>query len=413
MPSNKEVMTIEQGAEGVPFETVESFDELPGLHEMLLSRLFSCGLEKPSPMQARGIQALLVGRDTIVQGLSGAGKTTTLVIASLQKIDYLNSSTQILVLAPTRTAATAIQKSGLDIGVGLNVRAHACVGGTSIRDEKKSLQEGQQLVVGTPGRVLDMLKKGCLKVGSLQLFALEEADELLSRNFEQQVHEVFQFLPPAVQVALFSAKMTPDVADLAAKFQRGPAVRVVDETQKPFGGVRQCCIAMETEDCKLGVLCDLLMSSSSTKQALVFCNTRRKVDWLSEEMTNREVTNATMHAELKRTDRSRILEEFRGGAFRVLISTDLLPGSSCNEQTPLVINYDLPANIVNYLHRVDGRAGRFGGGKCSAITFLTCQRDADGTFAKQDLDHLKDIENHFHIQIDDVSLDECKKDLAA
>jgi len=372
-------------------EVVESFDDLP-LHESLLRGIYSYGFEKPSAIQARGIKPLLVGRDTIGQAQSGTGKTATFVIGSLQKIDYKERSTQVLILAPTRELAMQIQKVALALGDYLKVRSHACIGGTVIRDDLERLREGQQLIVGTPGRVLDMVQKRHLQVDYIQMFVLDEADEMLSRGFKEQIHDIFKFLPANVQVALFSATMAPEILDLTTKFMRNPVRILVKKDELTLEGIRQFYIAIEKEDWKLDTLCDLYETLTIT-QAIIYCNTRRKVDWLCEKMTQRDFTISIMHAELEQKERDRIMREFRSGSSRVLISTDLLARGIDVQQVSLVINYDLPANIENYLHRI-GRSGRFGR-KGVAINFVT----------NQDVRHMKDIENHYHTQIDEMPMD--------
>jgi translation initiation factor 4A len=372
-------------------DAIESFDDLP-LHDKLLRGIYSYGFEKPSAIQQRGIKPLLMGRDTIGQAQSGTGKTATFVIGSLQKIDYESRVTQVLILAPTRELAMQIQKVALALGDYLGVQSHACIGGTVIRDDLEKLRNGMQLIVGTPGRVYDMIQKRHLKVDDIGLFVLDEADEMLSRGFKEQIYDIFKFLPPNVQVALFSATMAPDILDLTGKFMRNPVRILVKKDELTLEGIRQFYIAIEREEWKLDTLCDLYETLTIT-QAIIYCNTRRKVDWLSERMAKRDFTISIMHAELDQKERDRIMREFRSGSSRVLISTDLLARGIDVQQVSLVINYDLPANIENYLHRI-GRSGRFGR-KGVAINFVT----------NADARHMKDIENHYHTQIDEMPMD--------
>lgn len=372
-------------------EVVESFDDLP-LHENLLRGIYSYGFEKPSTIQQRGIKPLLVGRDTIGQAQSGTGKTATFVIGALQKIDYSQRSTQALILAPTRELALQIQKVALALGDYLKVRCHACIGGTLIRDDLDRLKDGQQLIVGTPGRVLDMVSKKHMKVEDILLFVLDEADEMLSRGFKDQIYDIFKCLPPQVQVALFSATMAPDILDLTSKFMRDPVRILVKKDELTLEGIRQFYIAIEKEEWKLDTLCDLYETLTIT-QAIIYCNTRRKVDWLAEKMGARDFTISIMHAELTQQERDRIMREFRSGSSRVLISTDLLARGIDVQQVSLVINYDLPQNLENYLHRI-GRSGRFGR-KGVAINFIS----------NNDVRTMRDIETYYHTQIEEMPMD--------
>merc|ERR1712196_626843 len=199
----------------------------------------------------------------------------------------------------------------------------------------------------------------------LRIFVLDEADEMLSRGFKDQIYDIFRTLPPEVQVCLFSATMPNEILELTTKFMRN-AVRILVKTDElTLEGIRQFYVAIEKEDWKLDTLCDLYETLTIT-QAIIYCNTRRKVDYLAEKMGARDFTISIMHAELEQKERERIMREFRSGSSRVLISTDLLARGIDVQQVSLVINYDLPANIENYLHRI-GRFGRKG----VAINFIT------------------------------------------
>jgi translation initiation factor 4A len=372
-------------------EIVESFDDLK-LTENLLRGIYSYGFEKPSAIQQRAIKPLLDGRDTIGQAQSGTGKTATFVVGCLQKIDYNNRATQALILAPTRELAQQIQKVALALGDFLKVRCHACIGGTSVREDIDKMRDGQQLIVGTPGRVYDMITKRHLRMDEIMLFVLDEADEMLSRGFKDQIYDIFKCLPPNVQVALFSATMAPDILDLTSKFMREPVRILVKKDELTLEGIRQFYIAIEKEEWKLDTLCDLYETLTIT-QAIIYCNTRRKVDWLAEQMSKRDFTISTMHAELDQKERDLIMREFRSGSSRVLISTDLLARGIDVQQVSLVINYDLPGNLENYLHRI-GRSGRFGR-KGVAINFVT----------NNDVRVMKDIEKYYHTQIEEMPMD--------
>jgi len=297
-----------------------------------------------------------------------------------------------LILAPTRELAQQIQKVVLALGDYLKIRCHACIGGTSVRDDIDRLRDGQQCVVGTPGRVLDMIGKRHFRVDSLLVFVLDEADEMLSRGFKDQIYDIFKTLPPNVQVCLFSATMAPEILDLTTKFMRDAVRILVKKDELTLEGIRQFYVAIEKEEWKLDTLCDLYETLTIT-QAIIYCNTRRKVDFLADQMTKRDFTVSTMHAELDQKERDLIMREFRSGSSRVLISTDLLARGIDVQQVSLVINYDLPQNMENYLHRI-GRSGRFGR-KGVAINFVT----------NNDVRSMKDIERYYHTQIEEMPMD--------
>jgi len=371
-------------------EVVESFDDM-GLRDELLRGIYAYGFEKPSAIQQRGIMPILKNHDTIAQAQSGTGKTATFTISVLQSIDLKIRDTQALILAPTRELAQQIQKVVRAIGDYLKVTSHACVGGTLVRDDVKILRDGVQVVVGTPGRVFDMINRNVLKMHAVKLFVLDEADEMLSRGFKDQIYDVFQHLPAKVQVCLFSATMPTEILEISQKFMREPVRILVKKDELTLDGIKQFYIAVEREDWKLETLCDLYETLTIT-QAIIYCNTRRKVDWLTDKMIARDFTVSAMHGEMNANDREGIMKEFRSGSSRVLITTDLLARGIDVQQVSLVINYDLPANRENYIHRI-GRSGRFGR-KGVAINFIT----------EDDRRTLEEIQSFYNTSIDEMPM---------
>ncbi|GAB5361390.1 hypothetical protein AAMO2058_000709400 [Amorphochlora amoebiformis] len=348
-------------------KVAESFDDM-GLKQNLLRGIYAYGFEKPSTIQQRGILPILAGHDMIGQAQSGTGKTATFVIATLQKIQLQQHATQALILAPTRELAQQIQKVASALGDYLNVSSHVCVGGTSVREDMNVLSKGVQLVVGTPGRVFDMIRRRAIKVNKIHTFVLDEADEMLSRGFRDQIYDIFQEMPSEVQVCLFSATMPNEVLEVSERFMRKPVRILVKRAAVTLDGIKQFYIGVEKEDWKLETLCDLYDTLSIT-QAIIYCNTRRKVDWLTDKMQERDHTVSAMHGEMGSKERATIMKEFRSGSSRVLITTDLLARGIDVQQVSLVINYDLPGDRENYIHRI-GRSGRFGR-KGVAINFVT------------------------------------------
>eukprot|EP00941_MAST-03F_sp_MAST-3F-sp1_P000181 g181.t1 len=368
----------------------ETFDDME-LREELLRGIYAYGFEKPSAIQQRGILPILEGNDTIAQAQSGTGKTATFSISILQKVDLEQNCCQALVLAPTRELAQQIQKVMVALGDYMKCKVHACVGGTAVREDIRILNSGVHIVVGTPGRVYDMINRGALKIDECGIFCLDEADEMLSRGFKDQIYDIFKYLPEKVQVALFSATMPSEVLDVTNKFMREPVRILVKRDELTLDGIKQFYIAIEREEWKLDTLCDLYETLTIT-QAIIYCNTRRKVDWLTEKMQSRDFTVSCMHGDMDQKERELILREFRSGSSRVLITTDLLARGIDVQQVSLVINYDLPSNRENYIHRI-GRSGRFGR-KGVAINFL----------ATGDVRYLRDIEQFYNTQIDEMPL---------
>jgi|EP01082_Thalassiosira_pseudonana_P012187 translation initiation factor 4A len=371
-------------------EAIDSFDgmEIP---EELLRGIYAYGFEKPSAIQQRAIKPTMLGRDLIAQAQSGTGKTATFAIGTLAKLDPKLRECQSLILAPTRELAQQIQKVVIALGDYMELQVHACVGGTAVRDDIRTLQGGVHVVVGTPGRVYDMINRRALRLDSIRQFFLDEADEMLSRGFKDQIYDIFKFLPESVQVCLFSATMPLDVLEVTQRFMRDPVRILVKKDELTLEGIKQFYIAVEREEWKLDTLCDLYETLTIT-QAIIYCNTRRKVDWLQEQMQERDFTVSCMHGDMDQRERDIIMREFRSGSSRVLITTDLLARGIDVQQVSLVINFDLPTNRENYIHRI-GRSGRFGR-KGVAINFLT----------EGDVRYLRDIEQFYQTEITEMPM---------
>lgn len=372
-------------------EAIETFDgmELP---DELLRGIYSYGFEKPSAIQQRACKPTMLGKDLIAQAQSGTGKTATFAIGTLAKIDPKQRDCQSLILAPTRELAQQIQKVVLALGDYMDIQVHACVGGTAVRDDIRTLQQGVHVVVGTPGRVFDMINRRALRLDHIRQFFLDEADEMLSRGFKDQIYDIFKFLPESVQVCLFSATMPLEVLEVTERFMRDPVRILVKKDELTLEGIKQFYIAVEHEEWKLDTLCDLYETLTIT-QAIIYCNTRRKVDWLQEEMQKKDFTVSCMHGDMDQRERDIIMREFRTGSSRVLITTDLLARGIDVQQVSLVINFDLPTNRENYIHRI-GRSGRFGR-KGVAINFLT----------EGDVRYLRDIEEFYTTEITEMPMD--------
>lgn len=363
------------------------------LREDLLRGIYAYGFEKPSAIQQRAIIPMVMGRDTIAQAQSGMGKTATFVIGILQNIDTTVNKVQALILAPTRELAHQIQKVVDALGDYMNLRSKTCIGGTAVNIDVQSFRnDTPHVVVGTPGRVYDMIQRRVLGTTSIKTFCLDEADEMLSRGFKEQIYDVFQFMPPSCQVGLFSATMPTDVLEMTTKFMRDPLRILVKRDALTLEGIKQFYIAIEKEDWKFDTLCDLYETITIT-QAIIYANTRRKVEWLSEEMIKKDFTVSSIHGEMSQQERDGIMREFRTGSSRVLVTTDLLARGIDVQQVSLVINYDLPSNRENYLHRI-GRSGRFGR-KGVAINFVT----------DNDIRTLKEIQEHYQTEISEMPMD--------
>ncbi|CAD1810232.1 ATP-dependent RNA helicase eIF4A [Candida parapsilosis] len=370
---------------------VHSFDDL-NLKPNIVRGIFGYGYETPSAIQQRAILPITEGRDVLAQAQSGTGKTATFTISALQRIDENEKSTQALILAPTRELALQIKSVITSIGLYLKVTVHASIGGTSVSDDIEAFKSGAQIVVGTPGRIFDMIERRYFRTDKVKMFILDEADEMLSSGFKEQIYNIFRLLPETTQVVLLSATMPQDVLEVTTKFMNNPVRILVKKDELTLEGIKQFYINVEEEEFKFDCLVDLYDSISVT-QAVIFCNTRSKVEFLTNKLREEKFTVSAIHSDLPQGERDTIMKEFRSGSSRILISTDLLARGIDVQQVSLVINYDLPANKENYIHRI-GRGGRFGR-KGVAINFVT----------NKDVGMMREIEKFYSTQITEMPAD--------
>ncbi|KAF8961819.1 P-loop containing nucleoside triphosphate hydrolase protein [Flammula alnicola] len=352
----------------------DDFDKM-GLKKNLLKGVYAYGLEKPSPVQQRAIMPLLEGRDLIMQAQSGTGKTAAFVIGILQKLDISVNATQALILAPTRELVLQTQKVVLEIGQYMNIKCYGCIGGRKVSKDVETLEKGVHVIVGTPGRLLDLINRKALVMDKTKILCLDEADEMLSRGFKRQIMKgrfpPSEHLPQeGMQVVLLSATF-PDAFTAMTKaiMSSIPVKILVKRGQLTLEGIKQFFIIMEKPDWKLDTLCDLYTTETFTHPTVVFCNSRKRVDALVVQLEERELPAAATHGQKPQKDREAHLQDFRTGASRVLIATDILARGIDVQQVAVVINYDLPASKEMYMHRI-GRSGRFGR-KGIAINFVT------------------------------------------
>merc|ERR1712226_286171 len=374
--------------EGV--QVIKSFNDM-GLREDLLKGIYNYGFERPSAIQQRAIIPIIKGRDTIAQAQSGTGKTSLFSISALQVIDTPQREVQVLALNPTRELAVQAFKVMMAIGDHMNVKCHSCIGGHSLGEDIRTLENGVHAVSGTPGRVFDMIRRRALRTRHIKMLILDEADEMLSQGFKEQIYDIYRYLPPNVQVVLISATMPNEVLEMTSKFMTDPVKVLVKRDELTLDGIKQFFVAVEREEWKFDTLCDLYETLTIT-QAVIFCNTRKKVDWLTDKMRANNFTVSSMHGDMPQQERDSIMSEFREGHSRVLITTDVFGRGIDIAQVSLVINYDLPNNRELYIHRI-GRSGRFGR-KGVGINFVK----------NDDLRTLRDIEQYYSTQIDEIPM---------
>ena len=373
------------------FTPILSFDEM-NLKESVLRGIYASGYEKPSTIQSLAIRPLSQGRDTIAQAQSGTGKTATFSIGVLQRIEESNPTCQALILAPTRELSNQIFRVISMLSDAMTIRCHVCIGGKSIQEDHRALRQGCHVVVGTPGRVLDLMERNMLITKDITCVVMDEADEIMSIGFADQIQSILQNMPNEVQLVLFSATMSSDMIRLTERFMRNPARIFVKQEEVTLEGIRQYYINVEKEEWKLVTLLDLY-ENMSISQAIIFCNTRRTVEWLSDQLNNKGFAVSPFHSEMGQDQRDLLMSSFRAGLTRVLITTDILGRGIDVQQVSLVFNYDIPNKKENYIHRI-GRSGRFGR-KGMAINFIT----------EETVLALRDIQQYYNTEIKELPSD--------
>ncbi|KAL6143371.1 hypothetical protein ACLB2K_054066 [Fragaria x ananassa] len=381
-----EIVTWE--SEGI--EPMTSFEDMC-LKDELLRGIYNHGFEKPSAIQQRAIKVIIEGREVIAQAQSGTGKTSMIALAACQMVDTASREVQALILSPTRELAAQTEKVILAMGNYLNIQVHSCIGGKSLGEDIRRLENGVHVVSGTPGRVCDMLDRKTLRPRQIKLLVLDESDEMLSRGFKNQIYNVYRYLSPDVQVCLISATLPNEILEMTKLFMTDPVRILVKRDELTLEGIKQFFVSVEREDWKFDTLCDLYDTLTIT-QAVVFCNTKRKVDWLSEKLRSNNFTVSSMHGDMPQKERDAIMKDFKNTESRVLVTTDVWARGIDVRSVSLVINYDLPNNRELYIHRI-GRSGRFGS-KGVAINFVK----------NDDIKILRDIEQYYSTQIDEMPM---------
>ncbi len=375
-----------------PIEIAEDWNQL-NLRSDILRGVYAVGFEQPSPIQARAIAPVIAGKDVIGQAQSGTGKTGCFSIAALQRTDTSLRGTQVLILSPTRELSQQTKKVIDSIGVNVKgLRTQLLVGGTSTEADASALSSPPHVAVGCPGRVHDMMRRRRLRADSLRLVILDEADEMLSQGFKEQVYDIFQFLPADIQVALFSATLPPTVHALAQKFMRDPLEILVKAEMLTLEGILQYYVALDDDDQKYATLKDLF-SVLSLSQCIVYCNSVRRVQDLYEAMRADDFPVCQMHSGMEREDRQKSFAAFSSGTTRVLISSNVTARGIDVQQVSTVINFDIPRDVDTYLHRI-GRSGRWGR-KGMGINFVT----------RRDGRRIREIEQHYRTTIAELPAD--------
>jgi superfamily II DNA/RNA helicase len=370
-------------------ENYSTFSDM-GLKPNLLKGLFSYGFEKPSNIQQKAIMPFVKGNDLIAQSQSGTGKTATFSIGVLQNINESNNFAQAIILAPTRELAKQIYEVVNELSKFTKIKTKLIIGGR--RHSKytyQNLDENCHLIIGTPGRISDNLEKGRISNENLRMLVLDEADEMLSMGFRNQITMIFNKMPEKRQMGFFSATMPKEMLDITHMFMKHPKKILIKNEDLTLEGIKQFYIALEHENDKYDCMVDLY-STISVTMAIIYCNSKKKVEWLSDLMREQNFEISCITGDMTEDERNHVMKQFRNGVTRVLITTDLLSRGIDVQQISLVLNYDIPFEKETYIHRI-GRSGRYGR-KGVAINFVT----------GKDYKQFKDIESFYDTKIDEL-----------
>ena len=318
--------------------------------------IFEAGFEKPSPIQEEAIPVALTGRDILARAKNGTGKTAAFVIPCLERINPKNNKTQTLILVPTRELALQTSQVCKMLGKHLGINVMVTTGGTGLKDDIMRLNDSVHIIVGTPGRILDLAGKGIADLSECPIFVMDEADKLLSPEFTPIIEQLLQFLPKDRQVMLFSATFPLIVKSFKDKNMKAPyEINLMDELT--LRGVTQYYAFVEEKQ-KVHCL-NTLFSKLQINQSIIFCNSTNRVELLAKKITELGYSCFYSHAKMVQQSRNRVFHDFRNGVCRNLVCSDLLTRGIDIQAVNVVINFDFPKNAETYLHRI-GRSGRFG-----------------------------------------------------
>ncbi len=336
------------------------FSEL-GLPDTLLAAIATLGYERPSPIQAMSIPPALEGRDLVGLSATGSGKTAAFTLPALAKLDVKLHHPQVLILCPTRELAVQVCEEVHRLGAKMRgLHATPVYGGAPMDRQLRALRDGAQLVVGTPGRLLDHLRRGSFDPSHIKMAILDEADRMLDMGFKDEMDELLGALPPERQTLFFSATMSPGVSRLIKSFGKEPKVIEIQQKSRTVSTVEQSYFEVRQRS-KVEVLSRIL-DMNPPRLGIIFCNTKRSVDECTEDLVNRGYAADRLHGDMTQMMRERVLKRFREGSVELLVATDVAARGLDIDEIDIVFNYDLPTDPEDYVHRIGrtGRAGRSG-----------------------------------------------------
>ena len=344
-----------------------SFDEL-SLKDEILRGIYSYGFENPSVIQHKSIPVIVSGKDIISQAQSGTGKTGAFVIGILQKLKVEEKNTQIIIISPTRELSRQTMEVVKEIVKYIDITYQEVIGGTDVHQCRAELDKSPHIVIGTPGRILDMITKNCLYTNNITTLVFDEADEILSYGFKDTIHDIVRKVPSEAQICLFSATIPQEIIDLSDNFMNNPESILVKKEALTLEGIRQFYINIKVSEWKYEILKDLY-DTISISQCIIYFNSKNKLMDIYNKLMQENFPVSYIHGDLTSEQRKETMIQFKSGQTRILLSTDLLSRGIDIQQLSLVINFDIPRSKETYIHRI-GRSGRYGR-KGVAINFIS------------------------------------------
>ena len=332
-----------------------NFDSL-NLNEDLLKGVYLHGFTQPSKIQIKGISSINTGKDCILQSQSGTGKTATYLLGVMNRLEPTETGCQGIIITPTRELADQVYLVATNLAKYTNYKIAKCVGGTDVNNNRNELKSSS-LVIGTLGRIYHMITEKKINIHKVKFMVLDEADELLADGVSEKLQNVFDKAPSGIQIVLISATMSLNMFNASKKFTHEPIKVLLKNNEVIVDLISQFYLDVETEELKFDTLLDLY-NLVSTSQAIIFCNTIRKVEWLEQNLKQNNFPITVIHSNMNQTERDNVVKDFRDGKTRLLLTTDLLSRGIDIPQVNMVINYDLPMSKETYVHRI-GRCGRF------------------------------------------------------
>jgi len=385
---NNEVVNEINNEENI--KIINSWDNFD-MNPDILRGIYSYGFEKPSPIQSKAILPIQNGLDIIAQAQSGTGKTAAFTVGALTRVNISENNNQILIMVPTHELAQQIFTVISNLSSMIEgIRIKTIIGGSSIDQDAHELRENPpHIIVGCPGRIFDMIRRRHINANKLKLVILDEADEMLSSGFKEQVYNIFQCLNKNVQIALFSATLPNNIYQITNKFMRDPVKISVKAESLTLEGIKQYFVAVEDDRQKYLTLKDIYQYISMS-QCIIYDNSVKRVVDLYEAMKEDNFPVSCIHSNMDKVEREKAFKSFRTGAARVLISSNVTARGIDIQQVSIVINFDLPRDIHTYLHRI-GRSGRWGR-KGTGINFIT----------RRDIIKMREIETYYSTQIEEL-----------